>query len=352
MFKQFLRAAAATVAAVLFLSCPCLAAPELSAQRAILTDADSGRVLYEKQANEQALIASTTKIMTALLVCERCSMTDEVKIPREAVGIEGSSMYLQEGESLSVQELLYGLMLRSGNDAAVALAICCAGSEERFVSLMNERADSLGLQNTHYGNPHGLDSEDNYSTAADLAALAAFAMDNKTFYETVSTKTAVAGGRQLQNHNKLLFRYDGAVGVKTGYTKAAGRILVSAAERDGRRLIAVTLHAPDDWNDHAKLLDYGFSQFKRTVLVEENAHMADLPVAGGTDGSVGVAAAEEFSYPLAESEHYTVELLLPKLLFAPVGAGQEVGTAVIRLGEKEIGRIPLCLEEPVYAVQG
>jgi len=172
-------------------------------------DADSGRVLYEKNADERSLIASTTKIMTALLVCEQCNLSDSVQIPKEAVGVEGSSLYLQEGEILSVQELLYGLMLHSGNDAAVALAIYCAGSEAAFVDRMNEKAQRLGLTGTSFGNPHGLDHDGNYSTARDLAKLSAYAMENEDFYRTVSCKTVNIGNRSLRNHNKLLFRYDG-----------------------------------------------------------------------------------------------------------------------------------------------
>lgn len=341
MRKRILRAAAATVAAALFLSVCASALPELSAQKAILTDAASGRVLYEKNADDTSLIASTTKIMTALLVCERCSLTARVKIPKEAVGIEGSSMYLREDEVLTVEELLYGLMLQSGNDAAVALAIFCAGTEGDFVTLMNEKASALGLRNTHYANPNGLDHDGNYSTAADLARLAAYAMENPDFYRIVSSKTVAAGGRSLRNHNKLLFRYPGAVGVKTGYTKAAGRILVSAAERDGRRLIAVTIHAPDDWNDHAALLDYGFSQYQTVRLLKSGQHVQNVPVVGGTEPFVAVAAAEDFPYPMAEWETYSVHLRLPAFLYAPVLAGREAGTAEIRIGGKTVGTVPL-----------
>lgn len=201
-------------------------------------DAASGRVLYEKNASDRSLIASTTKIMTALVVCEHCNLSDRVKIPPEAVGIEGSSMYLQEGEILTVQDLLYGLMLHSGNDAAVALAVYCGGTEPDFVTMMNEKAERLGLENTRFANPNGLDHDGNYSTALDLARLSVYALQNEAFLHTVSCKTVTVGSRTLRNHNKLLFTYDGAIGVKTGYTKAAGRILVSAAERDGRRLVA------------------------------------------------------------------------------------------------------------------
>lgn len=230
----------------------------LSASSACLLDCSSGRILYAKDAATPRLIASTTKIMTALLIAEQCNPDARVRIPTEAVGIEGSSMYLEAGEILTVRDLLYGLMLHSGNDAAVALAIYCAGDAGSFVDRMNQRAEQLGLQQTEFANPNGLDNEHNRSTAEDLARLAACALENELFREVVSTKTYTNGIRTMTNHNKLLWRYEGAIGVKTGYTRAAGRILVSAAERDGRRLVAVTMNAPDDWNDHTRLLDYGF----------------------------------------------------------------------------------------------
>lgn len=347
VIKRLIRAAAATTAAVLFLSGFCMAAPEISAKKAILMDASSGRILYEKQAEERSLIASTTKIMTALLVCERCNLADRVRIPRDAVGIEGSSMYLQEGEILSVQDLLYGLMLHSGNDAAVALAIYCAGTESDFVTMMNDKAEDLGLHNTRYANPNGLDHDANFSTAHDLAKLTAYAMENEAFYHTVSCKTVTVGNRSLRNHNKLLFRYDGAVGVKTGYTKAAGRILVSAAERDGRRLIAVTITDPNDWDDHAALLDYGFSRYHSAELISENSKLGTVPVVGGVGKHVAVAAAESFIFPMAENEAYAVDLQIPEFVFAPVEAGDYAGTASVRIGNAVVGTVPLYYLEHV-----
>ena len=344
---RWIRTAAATAAAVLFLSLPVQAAPALSAQKAILMDASSGRVLYEKNADERSLIASTTKIMTALLICEQCNPADRVQIPREAVGIEGSSLYLREGEILSVQELLYGLMLHSGNDAATALAIYCGGNESAFVEMMNEKAGRLGLQDTHYANPHGLDHDGNYSTARDLAKLTAYALENEAFYHAVSCKTVTFGSRSLRNHNKLLSLYEGAIGVKTGYTKAAGRILVSAAERDGRRLIAVTLSAPDDWNDHIALLDYGFSCYRSAELVEEGTVLGTVPVTGGVRDQVPVKAAEGFSYPMMEEETFSVEVQVAPFVYAPVEAGLEAGAAVIRVGETVVGRVPLVYGETV-----
>ena len=281
MKRLFAGAAAALLAAALFLPMKTRA---VSAQKAILVDAVSGRVIYEKDADSRSLIASTTKIMTALIVCEQCNVLDRMRIPKEAVGIEGSSMYLQEGEILTLQELLYGLMLSSGNDAAVALAIYCGGTVEGFAELMNDKARILGMTGSHFENPNGLDSPGHYSTARDLAILAAYAMENPIFYKTVSAKNVTVGQRYLHNHNKLLWQVEGADGVKTGYTKAAGRILVSSATRNNRRILAVTIDAPDDWNDHTELLNYGFDNFDKKVIFKkgeiyikgnaENIHIA------------------------------------------------------------------------------
>ena len=207
--RFLLCTAAALAAAVLFSGVTCMASsdvPLVSARSAILYDCGSGRVLYEKDAHSRQLIASTTKIMTGLLVCERANLDDRVEIPPEAVGIEGSSLYLKAGETLTVRELLQGMMLHSGNDAAMALAIYCAGTPEGFVDWMNEKAETLGLEQTRFANPHGLDDENNYSTAYDMAHLAAYAMENPLFWEVVSTKNATISGRSLTNHNKLLWR--------------------------------------------------------------------------------------------------------------------------------------------------
>ena len=275
------------MAAVLFMP----QASALSAEKAIGLDAATGRVLYEKNADDRSLIASTTKIMTALVVCRRCNVLDRVKIPKEAVGVEGSSMYLREGEVLTVQELLYGLMLQSGNDAAAALAIHCGGTIEGFAELMNDKARELGMENSHFVNPHGLDAPDHYATARDLAVLAAYAMDDPIFARTVGAKQVTVGERVLTNHNKLLWQLPGCEGVKTGYTKAAGRILVSAASRQGRRLICVTINAPDDWNDHKDLLEAGFRDFQVRELVAAGEVLGYRHIVGG-DGTGGDARVE------------------------------------------------------------
>ena len=336
--------AAALLAAVLFFP---TYANAISAANAILMDAQTGRVLYEKNAQQQGLIASTTKIMTALVVCEQCNVLDRVRIPEEAVGIEGSSIYLQPGEVLTVQDLLYGLMLHSGNDAAVALAIYCGGTVEGFVQLMNDKAYRLGLEDTHFANPNGLDAPDHYSTAKDLAILASHAMENPVFRQTVSTNTVTAVKRILHNHNKLLWQVDGADGVKTGYTRAAGRILVSSATCDGRRLVAVTMNDPDDWYDHAMLIEDGFSQYSVRQLVTEGDHIATVDVAGGTDVQVQLLAAEDFSYALTSVERPCVVVPGSGFVYAPVEQGQNGGYAYVLLGDHVIGKIPLVFGESV-----
>lgn len=336
--------AAALLVAVLLFPCRVNA---LSAEKAVLLDAQTGRLLYEKRADERALIASTTKIMTALIICEQCNVLDRMRIPKEAVGIEGSSMYLQEGEILTIQELLYGLMLHSGNDAAVALAIYCGGTVEGFAQLMNDKARRLGMTGTHFENPNGLDSPGHYSTARDMAILAAYAMANPIFAQTVSTKTVSAGNRSLRNHNKLLWLVEGADGVKTGFTKAAGRILVSSATRQGRRLIAVTMNAPNDWQDHASLLEDGFSRYSVRQIVLEGDRLGSVEIAGGETTYVELLAAEDFSYSFTDDEEPEIVLQGPGFVYAPVAVGQNAGFAYVCLGDKAVGKIPLVFGETV-----
>lgn len=344
MKKAILRTAAALLAAVFLYPLPARA---MSARKAIVVDAAPGRVLYEKNADSVSLIASTTKIMTALIICEQCNVLDRIRIPAEAVGIEGSSMYLQEGEVLTLQELLYGLMLHSGNDAAVALAIYCGGTVEGFAQLMNDKARMLGLKDTHFVNPHGLDAADHYSTARDLATLAAYAMENPIFAKTVSAKSVTVGSRSLTNHNKLLWRVEGADGVKTGYTKAAGRILVSSAQRQSRRLVAVTIDDGDDWKDHAVFYESGFSRYSVRKLISAGEVMGTFCVFGGKQEQVRVVAAEDFSYAMAPGEAYKIRFSSKGLAYAPVVAGAEAGWAYICINEKPVGKVLLRYDETV-----
>ena len=332
------------LAAVLFLQCPVQA---VSAEKAIVVDGVTGRVIYEKNADQQSLIASTTKIMTALIICEQCNVLDRMRIPREAVGIEGSSMYLREGEILTIQELLYGLMLSSGNDAAVALAIYCGGTVEGFAELMNDKARILGLHNTHFENPNGLDSPGHYSTARDLAVLAAYAMENPIFYKTVSTKTVTVGNRCLRNHNKLLWQVPGADGVKTGYTRAAGRILVSSATREGRRLICVTLNDPNDWADHASLLEEGFTRYSVRRIVTAGDWVGSLEVESGQGDRVRILAAEDFDYALTKEENPILVLPGPGFVYSPVTEGADAGYVYVMIDGKAVGKIPVIYGQTV-----
>ena len=284
-----------------------MSAPSLSAQSAVLIDASSNTVLCEKNANERMGMASTTKIMTALVAAECSDLEKVVSVSANAVGIEGSSVYLYAGEKMTMKDLICAMLLESANDAAAAIAIEVGGSVEGFCDLMNDKASELGLSDTHFTNPHGLYDEEHYTTAYELAVIASQALKNDTVREIVSTRkltvSAIEGNtRVLYNHNKMLSMYEGAIGVKTGFTKKTGRCLVSAAERDGLCLIAVTLNASDDWNDHTKLLDLGFENFHRVTLVQKGDICHMLPIMGGT---------EQFT-PLVSSA--TISLTLPSIL--------------------------------------
>lgn len=325
--------------------------PAVSAEAAVLMDRDSGRIIFEKNSDRSMEIASTTKIMTALVVCEQCNVLDRVRIPKKAVGIEGSSIYLKEGEILTVQELLYGMMLHSGNDAAVALAIYCGGTVEGFVQLMNDKAYRLGLTGTHFENPNGLDSPNHYSTARDLAVLTAVAMQNPIFAQTVSTKSVRIGERSLQNHNKLLWRIDGADGVKTGYTRAAGRILVSSVRRDGRRLICVTINDGNDWADHQLLLEDAFRRYENRVIVRAGDILGQRSVLSGDADTVQLVAAEDFSFALTAQEQPRILLSGSEFDYAPVVRGADAGYAYILLDEKPIGKIRLIYGETVEQIR-
>lgn len=326
--KRLFRLAAATLAAALLLCAP---ASALSAKHAVVMDAATGKVLYAQEANERCLIASTTKIMTGLIICEECDLTQEISVPPEAAGIEGSSIYLKAGERVLMEDLLYGMMLQSGNDAAAALAIAHSGSMEAFALRMNARAQELGLHDTHFANPHGLDAEENYSTAADLARLGAAAMENETFARVVSTRQHRFGQRVVTNHNKLLWRYEGAEGVKTGFTKKAGRILVSSAMRQGRRLICVTINAPDDWNDHASLLDEGFSHFEPCLLCRKGQVFGAFAAPAGA-GVIPAAALQDLQVLLLPEERIDA---------VQVCCSADHGYAVFFADGRQIGLCPL-----------
>lgn len=335
------RCAGMLCALAVMVSTPALAKeiPALSAASAILVDGDTGRVLFEHNPEEKRLIASITKLMTALVVVESVpDLSQTVTIQREWTGAEGSSMYLMPGESLKVETLLYGLLLSSGNDAAVALAGICAGEVGLFVEWMNLRAESLGMENTHFANPNGLNDEEHYSTAYDMSLLARECLKYSKLMEIMGTKSAVLEGHSFANHNKLLWRYEGCVGMKTGYTQMAGRTLVSAARRDDQTLICVTLSDPNDWEDHATLLDFGFETYPRHILAKAGKKFRVLPVEGSLIRQVGVEISHDVFYPLSEEEQVRAVIDLPDEVQAPVIAGTVAGSLSFWVGEEEIGR--------------
>ena len=327
---------------VLFSYITCQAnALSTSATAAILVDADSGRVLYEQNADAKMLIASTTKIMTALVAIREGNPGDTETVSRAAAYTEGSAMYLKEGEELTLETLLYGLMLCSGNDAAVAIAEHVGGSVDGFVKMMNDTAKELGMTATSFANPNGLDDEQHYSTARDMAILACAALDNAALMRIASTRSITIGGRTMTNHNKLLSMAEGCLGLKTGYTRAAGRTLVSCAQRSGQRLVAVTLQDGNDWADHQSMFDYGFFAYpaKRAVAMGEIYQYA--AVEGGTVSTVPLVAASSFSWPCGEGETLESRLELRQPLKAPLAAGTVVGEIVFTLNGTEVGRVDL-----------
>ena len=314
-------------------------APAVSAASAVLMDAETGRILYARDENTPRAIASTTKLMTALVAAEYLDgdLSGTVEIKPQWTGIEGTSLYLEPGEEISLKTLFYGLLLHSGNDAAVALAGICGGEVETFVGWMNQRAQDLGMTNTHFSDPNGLGDENHYASALDMAKLAAACLKNPTVAEAMATKTITLEGRQLTNHNKLLWQYEGCTGMKTGYTRQAGRTLVSSAQRDGQTLICVTLNDRDDWNDHRALLDYGFANYPRTLLAQQDAVLGQVPLTGSLLHMVSVSAQETVAYPLAQGEEITMELDLPDQVQAPVTQGEIAGAARWYQNGREVG---------------
>ncbi len=326
----------------------------VSAASAVLMEAESGAVLYEKDADARRPMASTTKIMTALVAIEENDLAKVVSIPKEAVGVEGSSVYLVANEKLTMEQLLYALMLESANDAATAIAILTAGSVADFAVLMNRKATDLGLADTSFENPHGLDGEGHYTTARDLAKLAAYALQNETFRRIVSTyRQAIPlngeqGIRVLLNHNRLLRSYEGCVGVKTGFTKRSGRCLVTAAEREGVTLVAVTLNASDDWNDHRQMLNYGFDALERVTLLDRDGYVGTVPTVGGVTECLRYAAEGPVTAVLPKGER-DVRVVYEhfRFYYAPITEGDIIGRMVWYDGDREIASVPLVAAETI-----
>ena len=318
----------------------------VSADCAVLIEAKTGRVLYEKAAHRRMLIASTTKLMTALVVLESGHPMDEkVEILPDYTGAEGSSLYLKAGERLTIETLLYGLLLHSGNDAAQALALFCAGSTEKFAEQMNRKAGQLEMRDSHFANPSGLDQEGHYSTAYDMALLARACLKNETLKKIVSTRSVHMEGRSFVNHNKLLWQYPGCVGLKTGYTQQAGRTLVSAAERDGTTLIAVTLRAPDDWKDHRTLLDWGFQHCQVVQLAVAGERIALVPVEGSLLPMTWVRAADDLFAAVLSEEKLSRRIELEhQRISAPIRSGERAGQLICLLDGQLAGKTMLVFE--------
>ena len=307
-------------------------------------DGDTGVILAEQNGHAMLPCASTTKIMTALVALETVPGDRLVTVCREDTLAEGSRMYLREGETVTVTDLLYGLMLASGNDAALALARVCAGSESAFVAKMNEKAAELGMGDTHFSTSSGLDAPDHRSSACDLAVLMAAAMRNAAFARITGTRETVLPGRTIVNHNRLLHTVPGVDGGKTGYTDRAGRCLVTTAVRNGRRLIVVTLNDPADWSDHAELYDRYFGAYTARPVPTDDIPALSVPVVNGTIPDVRTVFAIPTAY-LAEGDPIRAEIYLPRFVYAPVRIGDPVGEIRWFLGSREVARCALTAAE-------
>lgn len=330
--------------------------PSVSAVSAILVEAESGRVLFEKNVQEPRAMASTTKIMTALLTLEQPDR--EITITEDMIRVEGSSMGLRAGDRLSLHGLAAGMLSVSGNDAANAAAIAIDGSLSAFAERMNRRAAELGLTQTHFVTPSGLDAQGHETTAADLARLMCYAMENESFASLCGSRQVSVSfeepeeARTYTNHNKLLTLLEGCIGGKTGYTKHAGRCLVSAAERDGIRLVAVTLSDPDDWNDHMALMEYGFSELE-LYTEPQTPYSGKIAVTGGSAPFVSVQGEEGEAFPVLQEEAQRVEcrVELPPFLYAPVHAGSQIGSLSYWLDGEEKCRVPLYAGQEITVRQ-
>lgn len=329
--------------------------PPQNAARCMCVITSDGATVYEHNADEKRGMASTTKIMTALVAIENASPDEEFVIPAEAVGIEGSSVYLKEGERLTLRELLFCLMLESGNDSATAIALAIGGSVNGFVDMMNSRAREMGLTDTSFANPHGLSDNDHYTTARELAMITAEALKHPLFRELVSTKRisvrydGAENGRSLVNHNKLLFGYSGAIGVKTGYTKRDGKCLVSAAERNGTVIIAVTLQDPFPTATHRALLDSAFAVCEQKTVAQEGEIVATVKIANADGLYITLTNSEKVTLSLSKGARTEITLNLPKSLNAPIEKGASYGYATVSANGKEVYIIHLKATSSIKA---
>ncbi len=335
-----------------------LSAGDVSAKAAVVIEAGTGKVIFGKNENTKLPMASTTKIMSVLLTLESGDLDSEFTVDSNAVKTEGSSMGLREGDIVSKRDLCIGMLLPSGNDAANCAAVRVGGDIGSFVEMMNAKASRLGLVSTHFVTPSGLHDDAHYSTAYDMAQLASYALKNPDFAQICSQSSVKLSfgnppyDRWLTNTNKLLNRYSGCIGVKTGFTDEAGRCLVSAASRDGVTLICVTLNAPDDWNDHAKMLDYGFSRVKCVPLEAEKYYSADL--VGGSSDTIKLCPERTPVCPVINGEYPDIswKVTVPQMVYAPVVRGRQIGELTLFACGREIDRIPLLAAESAEYARG
>ena len=337
MFKVRFLVLSFLIVSTVFCGVTAYAEPVVSAQSAIVIETSGNRIIYQKNPHKKLPMASTTKIMTAICAIEAGNIDRTVTVDDSAIGVEGSSIYLAKGERLTIRELIYGLMLHSGNDAAVAIACAVSGSVEEFAKLMNFTAAKIGAVNTHFDNPNGLDSENHYTTAYDLAVITAYGLKNEEFREIVSSYTAtIPNGdktypRKLKNHNRLLKSYDGCIGVKTGYTRRCGRCLVTAAERGNTRLVAVTLNDGNDWEDHAAMLDYGFDSTICRRVIKKGEYIQRITVNGSEEIWANAVAESDLYVTLPEGADGKTEVMaeIYSSLTAPVNYGTIVGEVTV-----------------------
>ncbi len=341
IFKKVISATAACSIMAAFTVSGALADISVSARSAILMEASTGRVIYEKDPDVRLPIASTTKLMTALVAVENGSPEEIVTVAPECEGVEGTSIYLRAGEKLTLRRLLYGLMLESGNDAAVAVACHIAGSVEKFAELMNERAAAMGLENTHFENPHGLNAEGHYSSARDLAKIMAEGMKNPIFAQIASTKSVSFGPVTYTNHNKLMWSFEGMEAGKTGFTKKAGRTLVTCARRGGLRLICVTLNDGDDWRDHEALYELGFGLWESREVAGAGEAVTTVPVISGESSRVPVGPEYAVSTAAPRDGELTVSFRLPEFVYAEVKRGDFAGFMEISSEGRVLTRVRL-----------
>lgn len=346
-----------SVNSALVLICSAIDEPSVSAYSAILINASTNEVVYAKNADDTRSMASTTKIMTAILAIESGKMQDEVEITRDMVGAEGTSIGLTQGYKMTLETLVYGLLLESGNDAANAVAIFLAGTTEDFAVMMNEKAEEIGMTGTNFVTPSGLDDDQHYTTAYDMALLASYAVKNEVFCQICSTSSIQVSYIEpekyvtFSNHNSFLDAYDGAFGIKTGYTTKSGRCLVTAVEKDGVVLIAVTLNASDDWNDHAKMYDYGFEVTQSYTVQIQSINTIDVYGSVNSSINVGLSLLEYTYSGMRLIDEFEQMVYLPSIIYAPINEGDILGWIELYYEGEVVETIEIYAQEDAISIE-